>query len=130
VQLTLPDATQLDLPVQNGQAVYADTNALGPYTLEEFVGEEVVARQRFAVNLFSPQESNVAPQADVAVRQTSGLSEAVTTGREGKQELWPWLAGLALLLLVAEWLVYQRSGIAYLRERWRNRGALPAGRRS
>jgi hypothetical protein len=118
VLLTLPDGRQQELPIQNNQAIYADTDALGPYTLEEFVGDEAVARQRFAVNLFAPGESQVAPQPDVAIRQTSGLAEAVTSGREGKHELWHWLAALALALLVIEWLVYQRSGLAYLREKW------------
>jgi Ca-activated chloride channel homolog len=127
VALTPPSGSQLDLPIQNGQAVYAETDALGPYTLEEYVGEELVARQRFAVNMFAPDESRVAPRPDIAIRQTSGLAAAVTTGREGKQELWHWLAGLALALLVLEWLVYQRSGLAYLRERWFGRREQPAG---
>jgi Ca-activated chloride channel homolog len=55
------------------------------------------------------------------VPQVSGLAQAQTSDRVGRQEFWRWLAALALLVLVVEWLVYQRNGIAYLRERWRQR---------
>ena len=33
--------------------------------------------------------------------------------------MWRWLAALALVVLLVEWLVYHRSGLAYLREQWR-----------
>jgi hypothetical protein len=63
----------------------------------------------------------VATQPDLAVPQTSGLPSAVTEERAGKQEIWRWLAALALIVLVVEWLVYQRNGLIYLRERWLQR---------
>jgi len=59
----------------------------------------------YAVNLFSPLES------DLAVRPQLTLSgQAVSpaqTDQAGQRELWPWLAGLGLLALLAEWAVYQ-----------------------
>jgi len=33
--------------------------------------------------------------------------------------LWRWLAWIALIVLIIEWLVYQRSALAWLRERTR-----------
>jgi hypothetical protein len=122
VRLTLPDNSRVNLPVQNGAAIYADTDALGVYTVEEFKDGQPAALRRYTVNLFAPAESKVAPQAELAVQQTSGLQSATTGARDGKQEFWRWLAALALVVLVVEWLVYQRNGIAYLRERWRTRG--------
>lgn len=128
LRLTRPDGRQISsnnsdqITVQNGQAVYADTDALGVYTVEEFKDGELQARHRYAVNLFAANESQVEPKADIAIRQTSGLQSAATDERVGRQEFWRWLAAIALILLVIEWLVYQRNGIAYLRDRWRNRG--------
>jgi Ca-activated chloride channel family protein len=126
VRLTRPDGQTVNLPIQNGQVLYADTEALGPYTIEQRQGDRLVARQRFAVNLFAPNESRIAPKAELNVPQTSGLQQAVTRERVGRNELWRWLAAAVLALLLIEWLVYQRNGIAYLRQRWRQRRSMAA----
>jgi Ca-activated chloride channel homolog len=129
VRLTRPDGAQLStqggllqsasLRLQEGQMVYADTDEMGVYTVEEFQDGDLQARHRYAVNLFAPAESQIAPQPDLAVPQTSGLQTTVARQREGRQEVWRWLAALALVVLLVEWLVYHRSGLAYLREQWR-----------
>lgn len=119
VRLTRPDGTQVQLAVNNGQAIYADTGALGVYVIEQFQGDRLVARQRYAVNLFAPAESRIAPQAELRVPQASGLQQATAGERVGRREFWRWLAAIALVVLIIEWLVYQRNGIAYLRQRWR-----------
>lgn len=129
VRITRPDGTRLStsggilsgeptLQIENEQLVYAETELPGVYTLEEFRGETLEARRRYAVNLFAPAESQIMPQQQLAIPQTSGLQSAITRDREGRQEFWRWLAALALLVLVVEWLVYHRSGLAALRERW------------
>lgn len=125
--LIRPDGTRISsrsgdqLRIQNGQVVYADTDMLGVYTLEEYKEGELQARHRYAVNLFAPHESQVEPQENLEIPQTSGLQTASTQERVGQQEFWRWLAAIALIFLIVEWLVYQRNGIAYLREQWRNR---------
>jgi Ca-activated chloride channel family protein len=121
VRVTRPDGQTVRITSQNGQAIYAETDALGVYTVEQRQGDRLVGRRRYAVNLFAPDESKIAPQAELNVPQVSGLQQAVTRERVGRQEFWRWLAAAALAVLVVEWLVYQRNGIAYLRERWRER---------
>jgi Ca-activated chloride channel homolog len=111
------------IDVKAGQAIYADTDTLGAYVVEQFLGDKLIARQRFAVNLFSKAESTIGPQPELKIQQTSGLQQATAGERVGRQEFWRWLAALALVVLVIEWLVYQRNGIAYLRQRWRARRA-------
>jgi hypothetical protein len=123
VRVTLPDGTAVPITPQNGQAIFADTGQFGAYMVEQRQGERLVGRRRYAVNLFAPDESRIAPQAELSVPQVSGLQQAVTRERVGRQEFWRWLAALALAVLVVEWLVYQRNGIAYLRQRWRERRA-------
>jgi Ca-activated chloride channel homolog len=133
VRVTRPDgsvASSSDggVQIQGGQAIYAATDQLGVYTVEEFAGDELAARHRYALNLFAPGESRIAAQRDLAVPQTSGANSTVAREREGRQEFWRWVALAALLVLVLEWLVYQRNGLAYLRERWRGRRAGRAAR--
>ncbi|MEP7189653.1 MAG: VWA domain-containing protein, partial [Roseiflexaceae bacterium] len=123
VRLTRPDGEVVPLEVKEGQAIYADTDALGAYVVEQFLGDKLIARQRFAVNLFSTEESTITPQPELKIQQTSGLQQATAGERVGRQEFWRWLAAIALVVLVIEWLVYQRNGIAYLRQRWRARRA-------
>jgi hypothetical protein len=127
VRVTRPDGQQAQLEIKNGQAIDADTGALGIYVVEQFQGSKLVARQRYAVNLFAPDESKIAPQADLRIQQVSGLQQATTNERVGREEFWRWLAALALIVLIVEWLVYQRNGIAYLRQRWQQRRARTAG---
>jgi hypothetical protein len=121
VRLTRPDGQVLPLDIKDGQAIYADTDTLGAYVVEQFLGDKLIARQRFAVNLFSKEESTIAPQTELKIQQTSGLQQATAGERVGRQEFWRWLAAIALVVLVIEWLVYQRNGIAYLRQRWKLR---------
>ncbi|NTW98311.1 MAG: hypothetical protein HGB28_07185, partial [Oscillochloris sp.] len=127
VRVTRPDGSQAgsrtgEVQIRDGQAIYADTDALGVYTLEELRDGAVAATRRYAVN-FETQESLIAPQPELTVPQTSGAQSTSTRERDGRQELWRWLALAALLVLVAEWLVYQRNGLAVLRQRWRERRA-------
>ncbi|NTU84126.1 MAG: hypothetical protein HGA45_32955, partial [Chloroflexales bacterium] len=83
---------------------------------------DLLARHRYAVNLFAPGESKIAAQRDLSIPQTSGAQSTVARERDGRQEFWRWVALAALVVLLIEWLVYQRNGLAYLRERWRQRG--------
>ncbi|MEO7909270.1 MAG: BatA and WFA domain-containing protein [Roseiflexaceae bacterium] len=123
VRVTRPDGQVVPLEVKDGQAIYADTDTLGAYVVEQYLAEKLIARQRFAVNLFSKEESTITPQSELKIQQTSGLQQATAGERVGRQEFWRWLAAIALVVLVIEWLVYQRNGIAYLRQRWRARRA-------
>jgi hypothetical protein len=121
VRVTRPDGEIEQATIEGGQVIYANTDALGVYTIEQRQDDRLVGRQRYAVNLFAPDESRVAPKAELNVPQVNGAQLATTRDRDGRQEFWRWLAAIALLVLVIEWLVYQRNGIAYLRERWRAR---------
>ncbi len=65
----------------------------------------------FAVDLFSAEESNIAP-GDGARISSLGADvpdEGVAAGTS-RDEFWPLLVVLALLFLLIEWLVYERDG--------------------
>ncbi|NJM08956.1 VWA domain-containing protein [Candidatus Gracilibacteria bacterium] len=123
VRVIRPDGSTVSsssgaVQIANGQAVFADTSTLGVYTMEEYGGGELLARHRYAVNLFAPNESQILAQRDLVVPQVSGAQSTVSRERDSRQEFWRWIALIALIVLLIEWLVYQRNGIAYLRDRW------------
>ena len=75
---------------------------------------------QFAVNLFAPTESNIAPVPDLTLN-TSGTNivnenESQLAG-EGQREIWRPLLLLGLLVLIIEWMVYQKDALTRLRMR-------------
>ncbi len=124
VRVTRPDGSRWSSraeQLQGDQVIYAETEALGIYTVEEFGDGELLARRHYAANLFAPEESRLLPKDDLRIAQSSGLQSTLVREREGRQEFWRWVAMVALIVLVAEWLVYQRHGLRYLWSRWRSR---------
>jgi hypothetical protein len=65
----------------------------------------------FAVDLFAPDESNIAP-GDGSRLTALGTATPAAPGDAGtaRDEFWPLLVSLALIFLAAEWLVYERDG--------------------
>ncbi len=84
---------------------FTDTDETGYYAVN-FLSKDTTRAEYFAVNLFDPSESSIRPAAALQIGQTT-LTPAAAE-QTGLRELWPWLAGLALLVLLAEWLVYHR----------------------
>jgi hypothetical protein len=65
----------------------------------------------FAVDLFSPEESNIAPGDGSRIAALGGApGDAPAAGGVARDEWWPILVVLALTLLLVEWLVYERDG--------------------
>jgi hypothetical protein len=106
VRITLPDSTERTLPVDRETLAFADTQTPGLYKLDILNGDKVIQSQPFAVNLFDPGESDIAPVQQLKL----GGTTIATTGREevGQREFWQEAALLALLVLLIEWFVYHR----------------------
>lgn len=103
-----PDGEQRILTADEEQTIlFEETDQLGIYTVtaRESAGDRIAGR--FAVNLFAPQESSIAPASTLPLTQRG--EEAASAGDVGRRELWPWLAGLALLILGLEWWVHFRG---------------------
>jgi Ca-activated chloride channel homolog len=86
-----------------GDVVFKDTQELGAYGVTLLSGDQQ-AIDYFAVNLFDPAESNIRPADTIRVGQSQITS--AQADETGWQEWWPWLAALALLILLIEWWVY------------------------
>ncbi|GAB4494152.1 MAG: BatA and WFA domain-containing protein [Anaerolineales bacterium] len=85
---------------------FTNTEEIGTYAVN-FLSKDTARAEYFAVNLFDPSESNIRPAETLQIGQTS-LAPAAAE-QTGLRELWPWLAGLALAVLLIEWMVYHRN---------------------
>lgn len=122
-----PTGKETTFPVgaERPRLAFADTDAQGVYYITQYAGEEIVAQEAFTVNLFAPDESQIAPNpspqlpASAPAQAASGANDEVF-----KQELWPpvALAGIGILLL--EWLYAQRMAIRRAVTEVRTRRAL------
>ncbi|MFN8411363.1 MAG: BatA and WFA domain-containing protein [Anaerolineales bacterium] len=95
-----------------GGVNFTSTNELGYYAVN-FLSKNTNSFAYFAVNLFDENESNIAPQQNLQIGRdtvTPTLSKKI-----GLRELWPWLALLALIILLIEWQVYHRKQFAVKR---------------
>ena len=107
VRVTSPSGKVFTLqPDQNG-VTFADTNQLGVYTVS--YSAEPGRHDQFAVNLFSPLESDIRPAGSIQVGRSPVA--ATTPNATGLREYWPWLAALSLLFLLVEWWLYHRRQI-------------------
>lgn len=106
VRVTAPNGTVTDLPLERQTVVYNDATQPGIYRLDVLAGETISRTQSFAVNLFSPDDSDIAPR-----QVTIGGVPVTGDAREepGQREFW-WAAALiALAVLLIEWLIYHRQ---------------------
>ena len=102
--LLRPDGQRVSVRADaRGIARYADTDRVGVYQVEP--GGE--GRDRFAVNLESPAESDIAPRESFAI----GGNVKIEVGqaiRTATPEIWRWFVGAALLIAFIEWYIYNR----------------------
>jgi hypothetical protein len=102
--LLRPDGKRATLRADaRGVARYAATHKVGVYQVEP----GVVGRDRFAVNLESASESDIAPRESFALGGAAKIEvgEAI---RSATPEIWRWFIGAALLIAVLEWYIYNR----------------------
>lgn len=117
--LIYPDGSQITMEKQQGRFITPELDQLGVYELQWGAGEKAF----FAVNLFSPQESKIEPAGMLPLFGDSQAGNS--SGQQmGKREWWRPLVWLALALLVAEWLVYQRANLRRIWDGIQNRVGL------
>src|SRR5207249_3215996 len=89
--------------------VDADTGTPGVYRVRAQRPSGVV-ESLFAVNFHDPALSRIKPEGPPPVVVARGGGGPAP---RGALELWPWLAAGALLLLLAEWLLYHRGSLRW-----------------
>lgn len=127
LRLAGPSGEETSLPVEAGRATLSALEQPGLYRLT-FEPASTLApvpnTVNFAVNFFAPLESAIAPKAELELTGLAGQSQAASSLPPAHQEWWRPLAIGALILLVIEWLVYQRSTVLKL---WHTLGWRAAG---
>ncbi|WP_437285291.1 vWA domain-containing protein [Sorangium sp. So ce406] len=103
--LEQPDGTKRMVPIQDGRAVFLGQHA-GFYTLR-VGGAGAQEESTFAANLSAPQESAIAPAAELKVdgRGAGAVGEFKIGVR---RELWVYLLAAVLLVTAIEWFTYHR----------------------
>jgi Ca-activated chloride channel homolog len=81
---------------------FAQTDELGVYNYQV---KDV--RSAFAVNFADPLQSSIAPHPQLQIGGTTASTELKP--QYNQREIWGWLAGAALVLLLVEWWIYQRG---------------------
>jgi len=95
-----------------GQTLFSQTDELGYYAVN-FVSKDSTKVEYFAVTLFDKSESDLNPRESL---QIGSASIAPTASEQvGLQELWKWLAGFAVVILMIEWQVFHRKPFMSLR---------------
>lgn len=120
---TRPDGTSIRLQAREGRFLIPELEQAGIHQVRWEGGEYA-----FAVNLFSPQESDLLPADRLPLASASEASQAGAGVERAQREYWRLLVILALLLLTIEWLVYQRATLARLWHGLARRQAEPQGR--
>lgn len=86
-----------------GTFVYVGTDQLGVYQILEGNADSV--SNRFSVNLFDSQESNITPRnIEIGYQEV----ETQTAVEPKRQELWKLILLVAILVVLFEWYVYNR----------------------
>lgn len=107
-RITYPDGSRQTFPVREDTLTFAQTAQPGVYAVELLDGSEVTTGGQFAVNLFSPAESDITPRPAITIGQAD-VTPARPEDEYGERELWPFLAAAALAVLALEWFIYHRG---------------------
>lgn len=101
LEVGAPDGSVQVLNLEPGEPAALILEQTGVYTLAERAGDRVLYTGRLGVNAGAAVESNLAPRALPATPPASigGLG-----ADEGQRQLWPWLAAVALAVMLGEWL--------------------------
>ncbi len=114
VIITKPDGSQWRSDVGETAVLFNETDQIGIYEVTLPEGSRSRSGGRFAVNLFDTAEASIAPATALQLGQTS--LAAATEDNIGQREFWPWLLGLALLILAIEWWVHHRPSLPWRRQ--------------
>jgi Ca-activated chloride channel homolog len=106
VTVTRPDGSKRSI-AGGAIATFADTDQVGVYAVDQVVAGKT-DRSWFAVNLFSDATSQLTPVDHLTLPPVQAAAGTQASHR-GFLQVWPWIAVLGLVLVVAEWLAFHRG---------------------
>lgn len=105
-----PDGSVVSLAASGNRVAFTQTEQPGRYVVTNRLGNRDLARQTFVVNAGSDTESDIRPRdIQLPPADASRLPAPESTYRLVTQEnLWWWLVGAVLAVLMVEWLASRR----------------------
>jgi hypothetical protein len=105
-QLTGPDGKAKPIPLEPNasEILVGDTFRQGIYHLKAGINDVT-----FCVNLMDSAESNITPREELPFGKYARV--AATTLKRANLELWRWIAGAGLLLLLFEWWFFHKRTV-------------------
>lgn len=120
-----PLAREVNVAVEAGaeRVAYGATQQPGVYYVTQYIEDEIVAQEAFAVNLFSRAESLSTPNSNPALPSSAPVQPAAGGQEDGlfRREMWPVVALVGALVLLLEWLFAQRITIRRAVTEWRGK---------
>ncbi|GHO84691.1 vWA domain-containing protein [Dictyobacter formicarum] len=108
VTVTGPDQQTVTVGPPFPVTPYARTNPVGIYQVSQRVHGHVL-NGIFTVNLFNPNQSQLAPAKSIPVAHSTNVTNNKNTISRQLREIWPWIAAFLLLILCAEWWLFSRN---------------------
>ena len=105
-QVTPPGGTAEPMSVRDGEASWGPARRAGAYRVSWAGAGGVAASRWLVVNALDAAECDVAAATGLSL---AGTTVAPTGGGLASLDLWPWLIGLALALLLVEWWLWHRA---------------------
>ncbi len=105
LQVRTPSGTTVAVPRStSGSFHFSATDELGPY---EILDQGKTA-ERFTINLFNSAESDLRPPQENSLQIGQVPVPAKSGYASARRETWKWLLAAALVVLLAEWYIYNR----------------------
>ncbi|MCB9853211.1 MAG: VWA domain-containing protein [Phycisphaerales bacterium] len=100
-----PDGTEEEVAVEDRHTMtYGRTREIGSYLVK--FDDKDKTTETFCANILDATESTIRPNK--ALTLSGQAIETVSGDVEVNEPLWPWAVGLALVLLLVEWWIYNR----------------------
>ena len=91
-------------PQENRTFLFSNTEQSGVYEISDAESGDI--DRRIAVNLMDANESNLVVREDLKLGYAN--LERTTSQVPQRKEFWPWLLMGSLVLLMTEWIIYNR----------------------
>lgn len=100
-----PDGTEDDIDIDDRHTMtYGRTREVGPYFAKFDDKDKTI--ETYCANILDTTESTI--RANKNLTLSGQAVESVSGDVEVNEPLWPWAVGLALVLLLVEWWIYNR----------------------
>jgi hypothetical protein len=87
---------------------FNQTDKTGIYIVTQYTPNQVL-QGAFAINLFDPIQSRLAPASQLPIAQSTPFNSGGPAVPRVLREIWPLIAAFLLLVLCAEWWLFSRS---------------------